>query len=66
MFVQEDGYFSLSSMGYVAFILLLLAAVAAVGFFPQKKHHKTIPNKAACFFCPVTGACLCAVLYSAV
>ena len=36
MFVQEDGYFSLSSIGYVAFILLLVAVVVAVGFFRKK------------------------------
>ena len=49
MFVHEDGYFSLSSMGYIAFILLLLAVVVAIGFFRKKNTTKQFQTKQLVF-----------------
>ena len=37
MFLKEDGYFSLSNFGYVAFILLLLVTLVTIGFFQKKQ-----------------------------
>ena len=49
MFVHEDGYVSLSSTGYIAFILLLLAVVAAIGFFRKTNTTKHFQTKQLVF-----------------
>ena len=49
MFVQQDGYFSLSSIGYVAFILLLLATIVVIGFFRKKNTTKHFQTKQLVF-----------------
>ena len=49
MFVHEDGYVSLSSIGYAAFILLFFAVIAATGFLQKKKGSERFQTKQLVF-----------------